>query len=244
MNALHLVLSLTLTMKGEPQDIIELADSFQVIICCFRVTGIKPGFFHALPKGNAYPRHLYFLFNSNHFNYKSKNVGCAEDFQTFTICMFLCTVQQGVFCKLRRTYVLKRRRWRWYGCDTLHTQRLYLPFFQMRAKKNILKCIASPTAKERRHQSQDYSPWLWDLSRRSTPCDTYTYRTDTSLFTKYFQSHWIILIRMNHIFSWSMNLILNLSMRKRWIIMSVSIRNVWLLFLIVTVVMSVQCTLC
>ena len=110
MNALHLVLSLTLTMNVGPQDMMELADSFQVIIRCFHVNGSKPGFFHALPKGNVYPCHLYFLFNSNHFNYKSKNVGCAEDFQTFTICMFLCTVQQGVFCKLRRTYVLKRRR--------------------------------------------------------------------------------------------------------------------------------------
>ena len=81
MNALHLVLSLTLTMKGEPQDIIELADSFQVIICCFRVNGIKPGFFHALPKGNAYPHHLYFLFNSNHFNYKSKMPGVLKIFR-------------------------------------------------------------------------------------------------------------------------------------------------------------------
>ena len=198
---------------------------------------------YAFPKGNVYPYHLYFLFDSNHFNYISKMPGVLKIFSRSQYACF-CELQQGVFCKLRWTYVVKRKRWRWYGCDTLHTQRLYLPFFQMRAKKNILKCIASPTEKERRHQSQDYSPWLWDLSRRSTPCDTYTYRTDTSLFTKYFQTHWIILIRMHHIFSWSMNLILNLSMRKRWIIMSVSIRNVWLLFLIVTVVMSVQCTLC
>ena len=111
-------------------------------------------------------------------------------------------------------------------------------------RKLFWNALYQQTEKERRRQSQDYLPWLLDLSRRSTPCDTYTYRTDTSLFTKYFQTHWIILIRMHHIFSWSMNLILNLSMRKRWIIMSVSIRNVWLLFLIVMVVMSVQCTLC
>ena len=50
MNALHLVLSLTLTMNVGPQDMMELADSFQVIIRCFHVNGIKPGFFHALPK--------------------------------------------------------------------------------------------------------------------------------------------------------------------------------------------------
>ena len=46
----------------------DLADCFQVTIHCLDVNGIKPGLSVHYPKGNVYPRHLYFFSDSNNFN--------------------------------------------------------------------------------------------------------------------------------------------------------------------------------